>query len=135
MNWEHIARAGQHQLRLRILEHLLDTGGTASPNELSKAFGEPLGNVSYHVGKLAEQELIELAWTEPRRGAVEHFYRATEKARGAVPDVAVGDDEEAALGRLEDALFEAMAAGVNAEQLAHRFRQLEVREAGEAVAA
>ena len=42
--------------------------------------GEPLGNVSYHVKTLLEYDCVELVKTEPRRGAVEHFYRATERA-------------------------------------------------------
>jgi len=39
--------------------------------------GERLGNVSYHVRILRELGLVELVRTEPRRGALEHFYRAT----------------------------------------------------------
>ena len=49
---------------------------TASPNELARELGEPLGRVSYHVRTLADIGAIELVGTEPRRGAVEHFYRA-----------------------------------------------------------
>jgi hypothetical protein len=84
MNWEYIARKEMHPLRLRILEHLLlgEPGAVASPNELSKELDAPLGNVSYHVGKLHEQGLLELVKTEPRRGAVEHFYGATPIASG-----------------------------------------------------
>jgi DNA-binding transcriptional ArsR family regulator len=48
----------------------------ASPSELADALGEPLGNVSYHVRILRELDCIELVRTEPRRGALEHFYRA-----------------------------------------------------------
>jgi hypothetical protein len=46
----------------------------ASPSELPDALGEPLGNVSYHVRILRELDCIELVRTEPRRGALEHFY-------------------------------------------------------------
>lgn len=49
----------------------------ASPSELSKELEEPLGNVSYHVRILVQCEAIELVKTEPVRGALEHFYRAT----------------------------------------------------------
>jgi hypothetical protein len=49
----------------------------ASPSELAGELGEPLGNVSYHVRTLAELKCIELVRTTPRRGAVEHHYRAT----------------------------------------------------------
>jgi hypothetical protein len=54
--------------------------GVSSPNQLSQELGEPLGNVSYHVKTLLEYDCVELVKTEPRRGAVEHFYRATERA-------------------------------------------------------
>jgi hypothetical protein len=50
--------------------------GVASPNELAKRLGEPLTNVSYHVRMLHDLGCIELVETEPRRGALEHYYRA-----------------------------------------------------------
>jgi hypothetical protein len=53
--------------------------GVSSPNQLSQELDEPLGNVSYHVKTLLEYDCVELVKTEPRRGAVEHFYRATER--------------------------------------------------------
>jgi len=70
-----LIKALSHPLRQRILYALGE--GTASPSELSKRLGEPLGNVSYHVKILAECDAIELVKTAPVRGAVEHFYRAT----------------------------------------------------------
>ena len=63
-----------HPLRQRIMVELGEA--VASPNELATTFGEPLGRVSYHVRTLAAAGAIELVRTEPRRGAVEHFYRA-----------------------------------------------------------
>ncbi len=48
----------------------------ASPSEIADALVEPLGNVSYHVRILRELDCVELVRTEPRRGALEHFYRA-----------------------------------------------------------
>jgi hypothetical protein len=50
--------------------------GVASPNELAKKLNEPLTNVSYHVRMLHDLGCIELVDTEPRRGALEHYYRA-----------------------------------------------------------
>jgi DNA-binding transcriptional ArsR family regulator len=70
-----LIKALGHPLRQRILHSLGE--GVASPSELSKKLGEPLGNVSYHVKILAECQAIELVKTAPVRGAVEHFYRAT----------------------------------------------------------
>jgi hypothetical protein len=51
-------------------------GRTASPNQLARELGLPLGRVSYHIRLLHDLGAIELVGTEPRRGALEHFYRA-----------------------------------------------------------
>lgn len=75
---QQLAKALAHPLRMQILTSL--HRGISSPNQLSRELGEPLGNVSYHVKTLLEYDCIELVKTEPRRGAVEHFYRATERA-------------------------------------------------------
>lgn len=48
----------------------------ASPKEISEELDEPLGQVSYHVLVLRDCRLIVLDHKVPRRGAVEHFYRA-----------------------------------------------------------
>lgn len=64
-----------HELRVEILEIL--TQRTASPNELAKELDEGLSQISYHVTVLKKYKRIELVTTEPRRGAVEHYYRAT----------------------------------------------------------
>ncbi len=66
-----------HPLRVQILRALQDR--VASPSEIAEELGAPLGNVSYHVRFLARVGLIELARTEPRRGAVEHYYRVVGK--------------------------------------------------------
>src|SRR3954470_19984408 len=73
---ERFAKALSHPLRPRILQRL-DEAEVASPSELAEALGERLPNVSYHVGILRELGLVQLVRTEPRRGALEHFYRAT----------------------------------------------------------
>ena len=39
--------------------------------------GAPLGVVSYHVRMLRDYDCVELVRTEPRRGALQHFYKAT----------------------------------------------------------
>jgi DNA-binding transcriptional ArsR family regulator len=75
---QQIAKALAHPLRVRILSSLHK--GISSPNQLAQELGEPLGNVSYHVKTLLEYDCVELVKTEPRRGAVEHFYRATDRA-------------------------------------------------------
>jgi DNA-binding transcriptional ArsR family regulator len=75
---QQLAKALAHPLRVKILSSLHK--GISSPNQLAQELGEPLGNVSYHVKTLLEYDCVELVKTEPRRGAVEHFYRATDRA-------------------------------------------------------
>jgi DNA-binding transcriptional ArsR family regulator len=72
---QRLIRALSHPLRQKILVALNRT--TASPSQISRQLGEPLGNVSYHVKILADLDAIELVQTRPVRGAVEHIYRAT----------------------------------------------------------
>ena len=74
-----VIKALGHPLRQRILQSL--NREVASPSELASKLGEPLGNVSYHVKILEGCEAIELVRTAPVRGALEHFYRATMRAR------------------------------------------------------
>jgi DNA-binding transcriptional ArsR family regulator len=69
-----LAKALAHPLRVQLLAALNE--GVASPNELAKKLDEPLTNVSYHVRMLHDLGCIELVETEPRRGALEHYYRA-----------------------------------------------------------
>ena len=70
-----IAKALAHPLRARILQRLGER--VASPGDLAAELGAPLGVVSYHVRMLRDYECVELVRTEPRRGALQHFYRAT----------------------------------------------------------
>ena len=71
---ESLLRAISHPLRHRLLG-MLD-GRTASPNQLARELDLPLGRVSYHIRLLNDLGAIELVRTEPRRGALEHFYKA-----------------------------------------------------------
>jgi DNA-binding transcriptional ArsR family regulator len=75
---QRLVKALAHPLRVEILTILNER--MASPNELSKELDEGLSQVSYHVKVLKDFECIEMVKTEPRRGAVEHYYRATERA-------------------------------------------------------
>lgn len=69
-----LMKALAHQMRIRILAILIER--VASPNEMSKELGEKLSGVSYHVQVLKDYGLIVEDHRAPRRGAVEHFYRA-----------------------------------------------------------
>jgi DNA-binding transcriptional ArsR family regulator len=75
---ERLIKSLTHGLRVEILTILNER--IASPNEISKELGEGLSQVSYHVKVLKDYGCIELVKTEPRRGAVEHYYRATARA-------------------------------------------------------
>ena len=75
---QRLFKALSHPLRFQALIILSER--VASPNELAKELNEGLSQVSYHVKVLKDCECIELVKTEPRRGAVEHYYRATSRA-------------------------------------------------------
>jgi len=113
-----LAKALAHPLRVQLLAALNE--GVASPNELAKRLDEPLTNVSYHVRMLHDLGCIELVETEPRRGALEHYYRAVvrpffgdrdwkrlpKNARGSISDAVLQlvweDASEAIKGGLFD---------------------------------
>src|SRR6201996_3366527 len=70
----------------------------ASPVEIAQEIGKDVGHVGYHVRKLLQLNLIELVDERPVRGAVEHFYRAMERAM-------VSEEEFAALSVPEREVF------------------------------
>ncbi len=77
MNWELLARANTHPLRVSILEVLgIDGGRTLSPKDLSLELQAPLSTVNYHVTELRNSGLLEIVGEQQVRGAIEHFYRA-----------------------------------------------------------
>jgi len=71
-------KAMNHPLRARLLRILVER--TSSPAEMARELDEDLSNVSYHTKQLVELECAELVSTRPVRGALEHFYRATERS-------------------------------------------------------
>lgn len=74
---QRLVKALGHPIRIKVLTLLNER--VASPSELAEELDEPLGNVSYHVRTLLELDCIELVRTAPRRGAVEHYYRAIQR--------------------------------------------------------
>jgi predicted ArsR family transcriptional regulator len=83
MDWQRLARANTHPLRISVLEVLaLDGGRTLSPSDLSYELHVPLSNVNYHVVELLKSGMIELARERQVRGATEHFYRHTDPSDG-----------------------------------------------------
>jgi DNA-binding transcriptional ArsR family regulator len=74
---ENRIKAMNHPLRAAVLRILAER--IASPAEMARELDEELSNVSYHTKQLVEFECAELVSTRPVRGALEHFYRATER--------------------------------------------------------
>jgi hypothetical protein len=80
----------------------------------------PLGVLAYHVRMLREYDCVELVRTEPRRGALQHYYKATARAvldaeqRRSLPAALRGELSGATLRGLIDDL----AAGADAGALA-----------------
>jgi len=73
-----VVKALGHPVRVQALTILNER--IASPNEIAKELDQTVGHVSYHIKVLKECECIELVDTAPRRGAMEHYYRATSRA-------------------------------------------------------
>jgi DNA-binding transcriptional ArsR family regulator len=111
-----LAKALAHPLRVQLLAALNE--GVASPNELAKKLGEPLTNVSYHVRMLHDLGTIELVETEPRRGALEHYYRAVvrpffgERDWKRLPKNARGSISDAVLQLVWEDTAEAIKSGL-----------------------
>ena len=130
-----IIKALTHPLRIQILAALDER--TASPSELADELDAPLGNVSYHVRQLAGLGLIKLVKRTPRRGAIEHHYKAVGRPQisddawagtpPTVKDAVVG----AAIGDLGAAVTSAAAAGGFSRPDAHLTRtQVTIDERG-----
>jgi|SRR3954454_316576 len=93
MDWQLLARANTHPLRISIMEVMeMDDGRCLSPSELAYELRMPLSNVNYHVTELHHSGLLELAGERQVRGATEHFYReatGAAKRNGALEAEAV----------------------------------------------
>ena len=62
-----------HPLRRTILRRFLD-GPSTSPVAIARELDGSLNLISYHVKILATNGVIRQVKTEPRRGALEHFF-------------------------------------------------------------
>jgi DNA-binding transcriptional ArsR family regulator len=122
-----LVKALAHPLRVRILRVLQDR--VASPSELATELEMRLTNVSYHVRFLERLDVIELVRTKPRRGAVEHYYRArgrlkiTDKAWAEVPDIVKNAMVAATLDQIMRHVHMAASIGGFDHRLAHLSRQ------------
>jgi DNA-binding transcriptional ArsR family regulator len=110
-----VIKALTHPLRVQILRALEER--TASPSELADEIGAPLGNVSYHVRQLHSLGLIKLVKKTPRRGAIEHHYKAvarapiSDEAWAGTPEVVKESVVGSSLGQLGRSVNAAAAAG------------------------
>jgi DNA-binding transcriptional ArsR family regulator len=71
-------KAMSHPLRAEAFRLIRDRG-PLSPIEIARKLEADLKDVSYHVRKLNDFECIEEVENRQVRGAIEHFYRATER--------------------------------------------------------
>jgi Helix-turn-helix domain len=70
--------AMQHPVRRAVLQLLIERG-VSSPVEMGRTLREKTENVSHHVKRLVELDCAELVDTRQVRGAVKHYYRATDR--------------------------------------------------------
>lgn len=92
-----LLEALQHPLRREVLRYL-QQHGTGSASEISRELGVRVGNLSYHVRRLAQLGLIEEVRAVRRRGALMHVFRTTNAYREAI--AALLSDEIARLAEL-----------------------------------
>jgi hypothetical protein len=89
----------------------------ASPSEIAEQLDASLGLVSYHVRMLARFGLVKLVETRPRRGALEHYYRAetrpllTAEAWAKVPAIVKHATVRATLAQVADNVNRAIESG------------------------
>lgn len=65
---------------IRVLSMTILAERVASPKEIADLIGETTGHVAYHVKELFKAGFVEVVDTQPVRGAVQTFYKATEFA-------------------------------------------------------
>lgn len=75
---QRLAKALSHSTRAQVLALIAE--GKASPKQVAERLGEDVRNIAYHVRVLQRLGCVELVETRQRRGATEHFYKATERA-------------------------------------------------------
>jgi DNA-binding transcriptional ArsR family regulator len=112
---QRLVRALSHPLRVQILELLTDR--VASPNWLSEQLDASLSHVAYHTRALDKCGCLVLVKTAQRRGATEHFYKATpgafvgDRAWRSVPRSILGGVSGATLQTFMDKAVTALEAG------------------------
>lgn len=67
-----------HAVRRTVIDCV--ARGLTSPKDMAEDMGVALGVVSYHVRMLRDYGVLEIERSEPRRGALQHYYRFSEQA-------------------------------------------------------
>lgn len=112
---QRLVRALAHPLRIKILEIL--TERVASPNRISDDLDTGLSHVAYHTRALDKCGCLELVDTAQRRGATEHFYKASphsfigDRIWRRVPRALLGGVSGATLQSFMDRAVAALEAG------------------------
>lgn len=112
---QRLVRALAHPLRVQILEVL--TERVASPNWLSTQLDAGLSHVAYHTRALDKCGCLDLVDTAQKRGATEHFYKASPgsfvggRAWRRVPRSVLGGVSAATLQTFLDKAIAALEAG------------------------
>ncbi|HKA66367.1 MAG TPA: hypothetical protein VKG03_00520 [Solirubrobacterales bacterium] len=112
---QRLVKALAHPLRVQILEVL--TERIASPNRLSEQLGTDLSHVAYHTRALDKCGCLQLVDTAQKRGATEHFYKASpgsfvgDRAWRKVPRSVRGGFSAAWLQTFLDKFVAALEAG------------------------
>jgi DNA-binding transcriptional ArsR family regulator len=112
---QRLVRALAHPLRVQILEIL--TERVASPSWLSIQLDAGLSHVAYHTRALDKCGCLDLVDTAQKRGATEHFYKASPgsfvggRAWRKVPRSILGGVSAATLQTFLDKAIAALEAG------------------------
>lgn len=112
---QRLVRALAHPLRIKILEIL--TERVTSPNRISDDLEAGLSHVAYHTRALDKCGCLELVDTAQRRGATEHFYKASphsfigDRIWRRVPRALLGGISGATLQSFMDRAVAALEAG------------------------
>jgi DNA-binding MarR family transcriptional regulator len=72
--------AMSHPVRGEALRILIEERRPMSPVQIARLLHEKTENVSHHIKRLVKLDCAELVEERSVRGAVEHFYRATERS-------------------------------------------------------
>jgi hypothetical protein len=109
-----------HPLRRRIWYSMSER--PISPRELADKLHEPVNDIAYHVRVLRDMGVIELAGTQPVRGATQHFYRAVRRPHLTNEEVAelTPDETIASAANILQMEFGDAAASLEAGALVSR---------------